>query len=132
MGSWRLALAATLAGGLYARTGRQQEEPPKQTEPMPAEGEATWGNVKPGSPQFFDSTVDFASYVSMVQHRVQTRRNQDANFYTPFTHVNDYKFGVPEALVAQTDPKVIDDNLRRIEEQYGGVKPEPGTMDLYP
>ena len=134
-GRWGLGLGAglglaALAGGLYARTGRQQEEPPKQTGPMLSEGGAR-GNVKLSGPQFFDSTVDFASYVSMLQHRTQTMRNRDANFYTPFTHVNDYKYGVPEALVAQTGPEVIEENLKRIEEQYGGVKPEPGTMDLY-
>ena len=134
-GRWGLGLGAglglaALAGGLYARTGRQQEEPPKQTGPMLSEGGGR-GNVKLSGPQFFDSTVDFASYVSMLQHRVLTMRNRDPNFYNPFKHINDHKYGMMEAIISRTDPEIIEDNLRRIEEQYSGVTPQPGTADFY-
>ena len=123
-----LGLAA-LAGGLYAM-GRQQEELPGQTEPMSDKG-GSRENVKLGGPQFFDSAFDFRSYISMIQHHVNTMRNRSPDFYTPFTHINDYRYGVMEALIAQTNTEVIEENLRRIEERYTGVIPQPGTADLF-
>ena len=112
------------------QSGRKEEDRSKQTKPIPSEG-ASRGDVSQAAPRYFSSTADFLSQVRMIQHYVEAMRSSDPNYYTPFTHVNDYKYGVPEALVAQTDPEVIEDNLRRIEEQYGGVTPKPGTMDLF-
>ena len=85
-----------------------------------------------GFPQFFDSLIDFLSYVSLVQHHVETMRSREPSFYNPFTQLGDYKHGPIEAMIANTDdPEVIAGNLRRIREKYKGVTPQPGRAAFY-
>ena len=112
------------------QTGRKEEERSKQTKPIPLEG-ASGGDVSPATPRFFSSTADFFSYTTMIQRHVEAMRSSDPDFYSPFRHVDDYKYGVIEAIIAQTDREVIENNLRRIREQYTGVTAEPGTLDLF-
>ena len=123
-----------MTGGSLSRTGRQsgpeEEEEPKQKKQILSEG-ASGGDVSRATPRFFSNTADFLSHVRMIQRHMETMRSSDPNYYAPFKHINDHKYGVMEAIIAQTDPEVIEDNLKRIEEQYGGVKPESGTADFY-
>ena len=112
------------------QAGREEEEESKQTKQKLSEG-ASGGDVSRAELRFFRDTADFLSHVRMIQGYVEAMRSSDPNYYTPFTHVNDHKYGVMEAIIAQTPPEVIEENLRRIEVQYAGVKPELGTMDLY-
>ena len=42
-----------------------------------------------------------------------------------------FKYGVMEAVIAHTDPAVIEANLKRIEEKYSDVEPVPGTATYY-
>ena len=84
------------------------------------------------SPQYFDSLIGFLSYVSLVQHYVETMRKRHPDFYNPFIAIGDYQYGAMEAMIANTDDSdVVAENLRRIREKYTGVKPQPGTAAFY-
>ena len=117
-------------GKASERNGREEEKRSKEITPMPSEG-ASRGDVSRAVPRYFRDTADFLSHVRIIQHHIEAMRSSDPDFYSPFRRLNDYTYGVMEAIIAQTDPEVIDENLRRIREHYTGVKAEPGTMDLF-
>ena len=123
-----------MTGGSLAKASgkaeRKEEERSKQTRPIPSK-RVSGGDVSLGVPRVFRDSVDFICHAAKIRRHVEAMRSSNPDFYTPFRLVKDYKYGVMEALIAQTDPEVIEENLRRIEEQYGGVKPEPGTLDLF-
>ena len=119
-----------LLGSTSGQTKRKEIEQSKQTKPIPSKG-ASRGDVSPGVPQFFRGTADFLSHTRMIQRHVEAMRSNDPVYYSPFRYVNDYKYGVMEAIIAQTDPEIIEENLSRIREKYTGVTAELGTLDIF-
>ena len=123
-----------MTGGSLAKASgkaeRKEEERSKQTGPIPSK-RVSGGDVSLGVPRFFRDSVDFICHAAKIRRHVEAMRSSNPDFYSPFRLIHEYKYGVMEAIIAQTDPEVIEENLGRIEKQYGGVKPEPGTLDLF-
>lgn len=110
---------------------RREDEHPKTTGKTQLSVGATAPDASLGAARFFRNATDFVCYVAKIRRQVEATRSRDPGYYSPFRLIKDYKYGVIEAIVAQTDPEVINENLERIGRQYGSVKPEPGTLDFF-
>ena len=117
-------------GKASRKAERKEEERSKQTKPISSK-RVSGGDVSLGVPRFFHDSVDFICHAAKIRRHVEATRRRAPSYYSPFRPVNDYRYGVMEAIIAQTHPEVINENLGRVEEQYREVKPESGTMDIY-
>lgn len=110
---------AALAGAQYAKSRHRLKERENRY-------------AKSYGPRFgpFRNVSEFREDVSMIQSWVDKQKAEDPEYALRLTY-DQYKYGVIEAVIANSDPEIIKANIKRIEERYRGIEVMPGKATYY-